>query len=55
MKVKCIANNGVDDFVGLEIGGVYVVEYIDDDGDAWILDNDGDTNILYSDEFEVIA
>lgn len=54
MKVKCIAHNGSSDFISMEVGGVYEVKWIDDDGDAWVIDSEGDTNILYSDEFEVV-
>lgn len=57
MKVKLIKfKDGELEYLknDLTIGKIYDVDVIDDDGDAWIIDDAGDENNLYAEEFEVV-
>lgn len=54
MKVKLVKFINFEITHDLTIGKVYDVDYVDNDGDVWIIDDAGDENNLYVGEFEVI-
>ncbi len=54
MKVKCIHIISSQGAEGLEIGGVYHVTHMYEHGSVDIIDGDGEVNMLFGGEYEVV-